>query len=29
MPVAGTSSVVGSFGTKQHKEWNITQTVME
>ena len=24
MPVAGTSSVVGSFGTKQHKEWNIT-----
>ncbi|MBF6597683.1 MAG: peptidoglycan DD-metalloendopeptidase family protein [Fermentimonas sp.] len=24
MPVAGTSSVVGNFGTKQHKEWNIT-----
>lgn len=24
MPVTGTSSVVGSFGTKQHKEWNVT-----
>ena len=24
MPVAGTSSVVGTFGTKQHREWNIT-----
>ena len=24
MPVAGTSSIVGSFGTKQHKEWNIS-----
>lgn len=23
MPVAGTSSIVGNFGTKQHKEWNI------
>lgn len=24
MPVAGTSSIVGNFGTKQHKEWNIS-----
>ena len=24
MPVSGTSSVVGNFGTKQHREWNIT-----
>ncbi len=24
MPVTGTSSVVGNFGTKQHKEWNVT-----
>ena len=24
MPVAGASSVVGNFGTKQHREWNIT-----
>ena len=24
MPVSGTSSVIGNFGTKQHREWNIT-----
>lgn len=24
MPVTGTASIVGAFGTKQHKEWNIT-----
>ena len=24
MPVSGASSIVGSFGTKQHNEWNIT-----
>lgn len=24
MPVTGTSSIVGTFGTKQHSEWNIT-----
>ena len=24
MPVAGASSIVGTFGTKQHKEWNVT-----
>src|SRR5690554_4510156 len=24
MPVTGTSSIVGNFGTKQHKEWSIT-----
>lgn len=24
MPVTGTSSVVSSFGTKQHKEWKVT-----
>ena len=24
MPVTGTASIVGAFGTKQHNEWNIT-----
>jgi len=24
MPVTGTASIVGTFGTKQHNEWNIT-----
>lgn len=24
MPVTGTASIVGTFGTKQHSEWNIT-----
>ena len=24
MPVTGTSSIVGTFGTKRHSEWNIT-----
>ncbi len=24
MPVTGTSTIVGAFGTKQHSEWNIT-----
>lgn len=24
MPVTGTSTIVGNFGTRQHKEWNIT-----